>query len=165
MRWLERFALRAVMPPGGPLPGIEATGLDAFLDRFHQEAPAGYKLLLLGGGALILASPVLTLGRPVPASWLTPEQLDRHVQRLAYHRFYPVRQALFGVKMVAGLCWGADPSVRTTLGLAPLAPDPGTWRGDSAAETPDRPAALPEHPARGARVISLDAFRRWAVRR
>ncbi|TNF36697.1 MAG: hypothetical protein EP329_04940, partial [Deltaproteobacteria bacterium] len=131
MRWLERFALRAVMPDGGGLPGIEATGLDAFLDRFHREAPFAFRAGLLAGGALILATPVLTLRRPVPASWLTPEQLDTHVQRLAYHPLYPVRQTLFAVKMVAGLCWGADPSVRETLGVAPLGPDPGTWRGDS----------------------------------
>lgn len=157
MRWLERFALRAVMPAGGALPGIEATGLDAFLDRFHREGPAAFRIGLVAGGALILASPVLTLRRPVPANWLTPEQLDQHVQRLAYHPLYPVRQSLFLVKMIAGMCWGADPTVRATLGVTPLGPDPGTWRTDAARSS--------EHPKLGERVISLDAFRRWAAAR
>lgn len=163
MRWIERFALRAVMPAGGALPGVEATGLDAFLDRFHREAPLPFRVGLVAGGAMILLTPALTLRRLVPASWLSPEQLDQHVQRLAYHPIYPVRQALFAVKMVAGLCWGADPTVRAALGVAPLGPDPGTFRGDSSAVTAATPGVTATEPRGG--VISLDAFRRWRAAR
>ena len=37
-------------------------------------------------------------------------------------------QATFMLKMVAALCWAADPEVRAKVGLEPLEPDPGTWR-------------------------------------
>lgn len=157
LRRLQRFALRAVLPRGGPLPGIDDTDVEGFLDRFDAEAPAAYRLGLLGGAALIALTPPLTLGRMRPAPLLSPDDLDAHVTRLAGHRLYPVRQAMFAVKMVAGLCWGADPVVRARLGLAPLGPDPGTWRGDS--------SAAPAPRAIGAADVSTTARRPVVARR
>lgn len=160
LRRLQRFALRAVLPDGGPLPGIDATDVDGFLDRFDAEGPAAYRLGLIGGAALIVLTPPLTIGRMRPAPLLSPDDLDAHVTRLAGHRLYPVRQALFAVKMVAGLCWGADPAVRARLGLAPLGPDPGTWRGDSPAASPRAELGADA----GAGVVVSLAARRAAAR-
>jgi hypothetical protein len=46
------------------------------------------------------------------------------------HRIYLVRQTVFLLKMVAGLCWGAHPDVRARLALRAYPADPGTWRTD-----------------------------------
>ncbi|MBC7173124.1 MAG: hypothetical protein H5U40_11875, partial [Polyangiaceae bacterium] len=53
---------------------------------------------------------------------------DRHALRIAGTRVYLVRQAVFLLKMFAGLCWGQHPSVRRAMHLSPYAADPGSVR-------------------------------------
>lgn len=147
---LARFAMNAMLPRpdlAGPderdvhhrqghthdqLKGLADTDVDGFLDRLLDEAPPVYKIGLVGGALFLLATPPLTIRAFKPANALRPDQLDAHVNALATHDIYLVRQVTFAVKMMAGLCWGADPGVRTSVGLEPLDPDPGTWReGDA----------------------------------
>ena len=68
-------------------------------------------------------SPSFCLHSPQPPRGL----LDRHASRITTTRFYLLRQAVFLVKLAAGLCWGADPAVRARLAMAPYPADPGTW--------------------------------------
>jgi hypothetical protein len=39
-----------------------------------------------------------------------------------------LRQALLVVRLIAGMCWGADPRVRACFALEPYPVDPGTFR-------------------------------------
>ena len=52
----------------------------------------------------------------------------RHANKIAYHPIYLLRQAVFLVKLSAGLCWGSRPEIRAIFSLPPYAEDPGTWR-------------------------------------
>jgi len=130
MRWLTKQAMEMVLPSGGRLKGIGETDLDGFLDHWDEEAPAVFRFGLVAGSALVMASPVVTIGVPLPATALSPDKRDEHIYKLSMFPFYPVRQAAFIVKMVAGLAWGQDPDVRRDCGLRnPEVKDPGTWRG------------------------------------
>ncbi len=137
---LARFSMNAMLPRPNTtdadgsdvLKGLADTDVDGFLDQLLDEAPPIYKVGLVTGALFLLATPPVTIGKLKPANALRPDELDAHVNALATHRIYLVRQVTFAVKMMAGLCWGADPEVRTSVGLDPLEPDPGTWReGDS----------------------------------
>jgi hypothetical protein len=126
--WLIKFAMCTLMPRTEALPGIEDTDLDSFLRRMRADAEPLYWLGLVVGAVVFALSPVVTLGVPLPAFWLPRRLLDRHADRLLSHRVYLLRQAVFLVRLSAGLCWGADPAVRSRLALAPYAADPGTFR-------------------------------------
>lgn len=129
MRWLTKRALEMVMPSGGRLKGMDETDLDGFLDRWEAEADPLFKFGLVAGSALLMVSPVATIGVPLPATALSPDKQDEHVYRLATHKVYLVRQVAFVVKMVAGIAWGQDPDVRRDTGQTAFGDDPGTWRG------------------------------------
>ncbi len=126
--WLIKFAMRTLMPRTEALPGIEDTELDAFLRRMRADAEPLYWLGLVVGALVFVLSPLLTVGVPLPAFWLPRALLDQHADRLLSHRVYLLRQAVFLVRLSAGLCWGADPVVRSRLALSPYAPDKGTFR-------------------------------------
>lgn len=126
--WLIKFAMCTLMPRTETLPGIEDTDLDAFLRRLRADAEPLYWLGLVVGAAVFVLTPLVTVGLPLPAFWLSRRQLDRHADRLLLHRVYLLRQAVFLVRLSAGMCWGADPQVRSCLALDPYAPDPGTFR-------------------------------------
>ena len=80
-------------------------------------------------GAIVFAiTPLVTLGIPLPAFALPASLLERHAQRILAHPIYVLRQAVFLVRLSAGMCWGADPRVRASFALAPYPPDPGTFR-------------------------------------
>jgi hypothetical protein len=128
MIWLIAFAMRAMMPRSANLPGIEDTDLKPFLQRLKREAEPLFWWALVSGALLHALTPVLTIGRPVPAFLLSRPSLYRHTERLLAHRVYLLRQALYVVRLVAGMCWGADPHVRARFALPPLAADPGTFR-------------------------------------
>ena len=128
MTWLVRAAIVALYPRTADLPGAADCGLDEFLVRYRRESTP---LLWLGAVAGALAfhlTPLFTVYVPLPAFWLPRPLLERHAQRVTTTNLYLLRQAVFLVKMVAGLCWGADPAVRARFGLPPLPTDPGTWR-------------------------------------
>jgi hypothetical protein len=126
--WLIKFAMYTLMPRTEALPGIEDTDLDAFLRRMRADAEPLYWLGLVVGAVVFAVSPILTVWIPLPAFWLPRRALERHADRLLSHRLYLLRQAVFLVRLSAGLCWGADPAVRARLALAPYASDPGTFR-------------------------------------
>lgn len=129
MLWLIRFAMRALMPCTEVLPGIAETEVDGFLLRMRLEADCLYWLGLVVGAVVFASTPLITVGLPLPAFWLPRKLLDRHAERVVSHRLYLVRQAVFLVRLSAGMCWGGDPAVRSRFGLAPYPADPGTFRG------------------------------------
>jgi hypothetical protein len=128
MGWVVRYALRMMMPSGGELPGVEDTHMVTYLRQLRREAPFTVRLGLVLGSWLFVFGPILTIFVPLPAFLLSRNLREKHAQRAAVHRFYLFRQAVLLVKMFAGLCWGRDPNVRARFEMAPLDPDPGTWR-------------------------------------
>lgn len=103
--------------------------MDGFLDGWDADAPALMRFGLIAGSALVMVSPLATVGVPLPATALSQDRRDEHIYKLSMHRLYPIRQAAFLVKMVAGLAWGQDPDVRRDCGVVIEGDDPGTWRG------------------------------------
>jgi hypothetical protein len=123
-----KHALRALYPRSQWFPGIEDTGLDAFVPRLLREASAWMRLGIVAGLVVFVTTPLLTVYVPLP-SFLLPRTLrDRHADRIATHPVYLLRSAILLLKVVAGLCWGAHPEVRARLGMPPLPPDPDEWR-------------------------------------
>jgi hypothetical protein len=118
----------ALMPRTEGLPGLEDTGIDAFLRRYRSECPRIMWVGLVVGSLVFALTPLITIGVPLPSFLLPRRALDRHASKIASHRVYVLRQAVFLVKMVAGLCWGSHADVRKILALPPYPPDPGTWR-------------------------------------
>jgi len=120
--------MRALYPRTEHLPGIEDTDLSGFLVRYQRESTFLMWLGLMAGTFVFIASPLLTIYIPLPSFLLSERQLDRHASRVAGSSIYLLRQAIFLIKLAAGLCWGADPSVRKRFAMEPYAADPGTWR-------------------------------------
>lgn len=128
MIWLIKFAMLTMMPRTRSLPGIVDTDLDDFLRRMRVDADPLFWLGLVVGAIVFALTPLATVGVPLPAFWLPRKLLDRHAERLVMHRVYVLRQAVFLVRLSAGMCWGANASVRACFALAPYGPDPGTFR-------------------------------------
>lgn len=128
MNALIRFAMCAMMPRTDTLPGIADTELDAFLVRLRRDSDPLYFLGLIAGAWVFTLSPLVTVYLPLPAFVLPQKLLERHTQRILVHRLYLLRQAVFLVRLSAGMCWGADPKVRALFDLPPYGPDPGTYR-------------------------------------
>jgi hypothetical protein len=126
--WLIKFAMLTMMPRTDSLPGIADTDLDGFLRRMRLEAEPVYWLGLVVGAIVFVLTPLVTVGVPLPAFFLPRKMLQRHAERLVMHPVYVLRQAVFLVRLSAGMCWGADTSVRACFALAPYNPDPGTFR-------------------------------------
>lgn len=125
---LVRFAMVSLMPAVDDQPGVEDTGLDLFLDQLFDEAPPTMLAGVIAGSAVFVVSPVLTIGVPVWAPFLPKSLLDKHADRITEHPLYYVRQAAFLVKMMGGMCWAQDSTVRERFNLEPYPADPGTWR-------------------------------------
>ena len=130
MKWLIRKTMQDLYPASGELPGIEDTGLDTYLDKFKAEAPALMYTGLVAGSALYQLTPMLTVGKPLPAVLLSPELREQHAQKITSTSNYPLRQSIFLVKMVAGMCWGKDERVRRKMNMDAYEGDPGTWRSE-----------------------------------
>lgn len=128
MTWLLRNAIAALYPRTATLPGIEDCGLDAYLAKFRAESTTLVWLGAVAGALVFQLTPIFYVFVPLPAFLLPAAVRERHAQRVATTDVYLIRQAIFMVKFVAGLCWGADPKVRAAFALPPLPPDPGTWR-------------------------------------
>lgn len=126
--WLIKHAMAAMMPRSAELPGILDTDLDGFLRRMHEDADALYWTGLVMSAVVYAISPLLTVFVPLP-SFLLPAKLRAlHTERLLSHPLYLLRQAGYLVRLSAGMCWGADPTVRAKFALAPYPADPGTFR-------------------------------------
>ncbi len=132
MVWLVRSAIAALYPrverDGRVIPGADDCGLDAFLRRFRAESPALVWLGTVLGALVFHFTPLLTVLVPLPAFLLPRGLLDRHAARISVTGVYLLRQAIFMLKLPAGLCWGADARVRESFALPALPADPGTWR-------------------------------------
>lgn len=120
--------MSALYPPIDGLPGIAETDLDNYLRKALREVPFLIWIGLVGGALVFVLSPVLTVYWPLPSFLLPAEVLDRHAERVANHRSYTIRNAIFLVKMMAGLHYGAVTEVRKEWALPAYAPDPDTWR-------------------------------------
>jgi len=128
MIWLIKFSMCAMMPRTEALPGIADTALDVFLRRLQKETIGLFWLGLALGTVVFMLTPLVTIGVPLPAFALSKSLLDRHTERILGHPVYLLRQAVFLLRVSAGLCWGADEGVRAHFALAPYPPDPGTFR-------------------------------------
>jgi hypothetical protein len=128
MLWLLRSAIVMTYPRIPGLPGIEDCALDEHLARYRRETPLLIWVGTLAGSLLFHLTPFMTVYVPLPAFLLPAKLKDRHAMRIHTTNFYLLRQAVFLVKLCAGLCWGADPEVRKKFALPPLEKDPGTWR-------------------------------------
>lgn len=117
-----------MMPRSESLPGIADTDVDGFLRRMKKDADPLYWLGLVVGGIVFAISPLLTVYVPLPAFLLPRSLLVRHCERILSSRIYVLRQAVFLVRLSAGMCWGADDKVRACFALAPMGPDPGTFK-------------------------------------
>jgi len=116
------------MPRTDEVKGVGDTGLKPFLKRLRREGTFMFKLGLRASSWVFVMAPLFTVFLPVPAFCLSARLREKHTQKMARHGNYILRQATFMLKMVAALCWAADPEVRAKVGLEPLEPDPGTWR-------------------------------------
>jgi hypothetical protein len=128
MIWLVRSAMCALFPRSASMPGIADTGIDAFLRQYRRECTRLLWSGLVLGAVVFTLAPVITIGVPLPSFLLPRRALDRYARKVTAHPLYLVRQTVFLVKMVAGLCWGSHPDVRKRYALPAYAPDPGTWR-------------------------------------
>ena len=128
MNWLVRSAIVAMYPRTEALPGAEDCDLDGFLRRFRADTTGLMWLGVVMGALVYQLSPLLTVFVPLPAALLPASLRDRHAYRITTTNFYLLRQAVFLVRLAAGLCWGAHPEVRRRFALPALAPDPGSWR-------------------------------------
>ena len=128
MNWFIKSAVCAVMPRTDTLPGAIDTGIDEFLVEFRRDTNFITWLGLVLGTFIFTVTPLFTVGLPLPSFWLPAEKLDRHADRITSTRLYTIRQAVFVLKMVAGMCWGMDPKVRAKFAMAPYPTDPRTFR-------------------------------------
>lgn len=122
------FAMSAFFPPTDGLPGLADLDVTGFVDDLQREVSSMYWSGVVMASMAFVASPIVTIGVPLPAWALSEEQLDRHANKMSSSSIYPVRQAAFLVRLTAGMMWGADPTVRAHFGLKPYGPDPGTFR-------------------------------------
>lgn len=110
------------------LPGIAETDVTEFLHAMKRESHWLFWLGIAAGGWVYTLTPFMTVYVPLPAFLLPRSLRDRHAQKIVASNIYLVRQAVFLVRLAAGLCWGRDPKVRAHFALAPYAADPGTYR-------------------------------------
>lgn len=128
MWFLVKSALEALYPRTDSLPGVADTELDAMIAKIRKEAPLKLRFGVVLAALFFTVSPLITIGIPLPSLWLTRSMRDKHAYRIATHPLYYVRQLVLLLKMIAGMSWGADPTVRRAIGLDPYPKDPETWR-------------------------------------
>ena len=125
---LVSSAIVLLYPRTPELPGAEDCDLDAFLKRYREETTPLVWAGVVLGAIVFHFTPILTVKVPLPAFALPPKLADRHANAISATDSYLLRQAIFLVKLVAGLAWGSHPDVRKHFALPPLAADPDDWR-------------------------------------
>lgn len=128
---LVRFALTAYYPRTDDLPGLADLNVDEKIAAFRRESTAIFWLGIVLAAVVFQLTPVLTLKRPWLASWLTPEELDRHAHTLTSHPWYLVRQMPMMLKLIGGIFWAQSPEIRSFVNLPAYPPDPGTRRTEA----------------------------------
>lgn len=126
--FLVRSAICILYPRIEGLPGIEDCDIGAFLLRFKRECPSLMWFGVVLGAIVFHLTPLFTVYLPLPALLLPRGLRDKHAYRITTGGFYLLRQAVFMLKLAAGLCWGAHPEVRKRFAMQALPEDPGTWR-------------------------------------
>lgn len=128
MLFLVQDSMLALYPRTATLPGLEDTGIGAFLERFRRESTFTFWMGIVLSACLFQFTPLFTVFVPLPAFMLSKGLRDKHAHKIASSEAYLVRQAMLVLKMPAGLCWGADPAVRAHFALKAYEPDPTTWK-------------------------------------
>ena len=128
MIWFVRSAMCALYPRTDERPGLEDCGITEFLVRFRRETTFLMWLGVLAGAWVFHFTPLFTVFVPLPAFLLPRGLRDKHASRITGAGVYLVRQAIFLLKLPAGLCWGGHPEVRAKFALPAYPPDPGSWR-------------------------------------
>ncbi len=105
------------------------TELGPFLKDLTSHAPFLMRIGIAAATFVFMVTPLITVYLPLPAFMLRGRLLERHTEALIAHRSYLIRQVVFLLKMVGGLCWGEHERARAKLGRPPLEADPRTWQG------------------------------------
>jgi hypothetical protein len=102
-------------------PAPLAADVAAFVAGYLRRAPllssVGLRLMIWA----LTWLPLVFVGRPLPASALSPEVRERYFERWVSSPSYYVREGFFLVKTVALFGWGAHPEVRARFGMPPAA--------------------------------------------
>ena len=131
MRWMWKYCMGILYPSGGKLPGFLDIETDEFLRDYASAAPRLMRVGLTLSAVVFILTPILTIWIPLPVFLLPRSLREKHANRLASHPIYLLRQTVLLLRLVAGLGWGKDPAVRAAMGMKPLGPDPGTYRGQA----------------------------------
>jgi hypothetical protein len=130
--------------------GIEAMGLEAFLEETRKQMPPlaawGLRMSLW----VVAWAPVVVLGRLRWVHHLDEAHRLQVLEALAASRFYLVRQIIFLLKATGALLYGAHPQVRAWC----LEGSQGKALGDSPPPAPD---------ASGPRLVVLGRRRKDAA--
>ena len=129
MTWFTRFAIEAIFPRTDALPGVAETDLKAFLRDLRANAPPLMRIGLSLATFVFMVTPILTVYVPLPAFLLRGRLLERHTEKIVSHPSYLLRQVVYLLKMVGGLCWGEHAEARRRLGRPELPADPRTFLG------------------------------------
>ena len=101
---------------------LEVAGeIAAFLDRYLRRVPFRAALGLRAVVWGITWMPIAFIGVPLPADALSPATRARYIERWAHSESYFLREGFYLLKAIALMGWGAQDSVRTRLGVGPLA--------------------------------------------
>ncbi len=125
---LVRFAMVAFFPRVGDLPGLAELGVEEKISALRRESTLLFWTGIVVAALFFHLSPILTVHRPLPATFLSEDELDDHAFKLATHRAYLVRQLVIVLKLMAGVFWGESPEIRAFLCLPAYPADPGTRR-------------------------------------
>jgi len=126
-----RFALSAYYPRTDDLPGLADLGVDEKIAAFRRESTTIFWIGIVAAAVFFQISPLLTLKRPWLATWLTPEELDKHAHSLTSHPVYLFRQMPMMLKLIGGIFWAQSPEIRSFVNLPPYPEDPGTRRTEA----------------------------------
>lgn len=128
MLHLTAWTFARIFPSTAAIPGLDVIDSKPMIRQLTAEAPITIRVTLWVSVLLFQVTPLLTLGIPLPARWLSDARVDAHAQRLATSNIYLLRQIMLMLKTIGGLCWGAAPDVRQKLTLPLYEADSGRWR-------------------------------------
>jgi hypothetical protein len=98
-----------------------AREIASFLDGYLRSVPTRAALGLRVVVWAITWLPVLFVGVPLPAHWLSAATRRRYIERWSGSRVYLLREGFYLLKAIALMGWGANDAVRARLGVGPLA--------------------------------------------
>jgi hypothetical protein len=93
----------------------------AFLDGYLRRAPFVAAFGLRAAIWAMTWMPPLFIARPPPASALDEATRRRYLSAWSGSHVYWIREAFYLVKAIALMGWGAHATVRTRIGLPPVA--------------------------------------------